>query len=360
MRHQKSTALVLILCCCPLFLRALIGTHSRPQTDDYCYLHDAREFSIGEHLEIKRSGHAGRHIRGGVTQIALYHLLAPLGLQAVGLLPTLLIAIWLLTAAALLSRILTMCGRPREPVLAFALAALLVGGAIGGFYTWHSLFWYGASIKYGPPIALATLYALLLLEVLRRSMDNRRQAASAAMGGGLCFAAACSGEPFFVWMLGSLSILLAVTAWMTRMRGAALPTLLTGWLGTVVAGGVMLSAQPFSNRPLTATADTLVTVLPPAMTIWLERLSADGVLVAFALMLAAGLLAGLRMPVMVGRPRAGGGGGGGRAAGRPTHQDSRNPATNPPASISAKATSPPSADRRSSHIVIAGGNTVTR
>ena len=300
---RTAYALILTACLAPMLLFMWIGTYSRPQSNDYCYILDAHNLTLWEHLQLHRNGRPyadGRTERGAFTYIAVMNALTPMGIQVTTALPAMLIAAWFATAAALLYKTFAALGlsRRRAP-LALLASALLVAATCASFFTIRSMYWYSASIKYGVPLILMALYLLLLLHVATRPQDKGGAWWQAALGGALCFFAAGSAETFSAVVLLALVLLLACR----RCREKCLPTLAAGVVAVVVGMLVMLTA-PGLNSKLSASSSqnsdlagqSLAAFLPEVVSDGLLRITHPSLLPSFALMLAAGILAGLAWP----------------------------------------------------------------
>ena len=280
-----------------------IGTYSRPQSNDYCYILDARNLTLWDHLQLHRNGRPyedGRTERGAFTYIAVMNALTPMGIRITTVLPAMLISAWFATAAALLYKIFAALGLSRRRVpLAMMASALLVAATCASFFTIRSMYWYSASIKYGVPLILLALYLLLLLHVATRPQDKGGTWWYAALGGALCFFAAGSAETFSMVLLLALVLLLACR-W---CREHCLPTLAAGAIAAVVALLVMLTSSGLSpmlsgssSQDADLAGQSLATFLLEVVSDGLLRITHPSLLPSFALMLAMGILAGLALP----------------------------------------------------------------
>ena len=298
--RDKQYGLLLTLGIALLAMFAYLGTYSRPQSDDLCHIGETAEMSVWEAVLFERHGY-----NGSSANIIVMNLLGPLGIQVVQLFPGLLIGAWWGTSAALIAKALGMLGlsRRRWPIALMA-AALLVSAACASFYTHHSWFWFTASVKYGLPLALATLYLLLLLHLKSLPTVGRpRRWAIAA--GGLCFITANFAETFTMVMLLGMTLLLGAI-WRAggEWRERCLPAQSAGWVGTILSMLAMLSAPGLHARVLRDRSRPEVAAsisrgndwLWQALTDWADRLTDPDVLASFALMMAVGCLVGLALP----------------------------------------------------------------
>ena len=300
---RTAYALILTLCLAPMLLFMWIGTYSRPQSNDYCYILDARNLTLWDHLQLHRNGRPyadGRTERGAFTYIAVMNALTPMGIQITTALPAMLIAAWFATAAALLYKTFAALGLSRRRVpLAMMASALLVAATCASFFTIRSMYWYSASIKYGVPLILVALYLLLLLHVATRPQDKGGAWWQAALGGALCFFAAGSAETFSMVLLLALVLLLACRC----CRERCLPTLAAGSIAVVAALLVMLTSSGLSPK-LSASSfqdsdvavPSVATILQEVVSDWLLHITHPALLPSFALMLAVGILVGLAWP----------------------------------------------------------------
>lgn len=293
MRQQKMKLLILLLCLAPMLMFAWIGLYARPQSDDLCHIVDASMQTVWEAVLIKRSG-----INGSSANIVVMNLLGPLDIHVTALFPTLLIASWFATSAALLNKTLALLNAPRSRTIAVSASALLISAACAGFYTLRSVYWYTASVKYGLPMTLVTVYLLLLLHVITRPPGKGSAWRLTAFGAALCFAAANFAEAMALLMILSLTLLLGVV-WLAgdEWRRRCFSALAAGWVGSAAAILAMLTTPALLNRgSASIRLDSLGLQMSSAADKWLDRITDPSLLPSFALMVAAGILIGMALP----------------------------------------------------------------
>ncbi len=292
-RGKVVWALLLALCLVPMLLFAYLGFSSRPMSDDFCHFAITPSLSIWDNLLYWRNGESN----GSFSNLAMNSLLTPFGLSVARAFPALLIGLWFVSTAALLSELVGRLGLIRHRlVITLALAALLVAAISDSLYASAALYWYTASVKYSLPMALMTLYLLLVLQAAKREKSRLW----ALAGGALCFVTAGFAETFTMPMLAGLSLLYLVL-WRAggRWRERCLPIVGAGWIAIVVSMLVMITAPGLSARADTTTSSLIVInrttgeVLSLAANAWHDHITDPAAFASFILLLAAGLLAAL-------------------------------------------------------------------
>ena len=163
------------------------------------------------------------------------------------------------------------------------------------------LYWYAASVKYGVPLFALTMYLLLLLHAAFRPVGRFRYALLTLVGGALCFASAGFAETMSIALLIGLSILFGAL-WFARghLWKRCQAIIVAGWFATaagmllmVTAPGVALRLGWEHDRSPILVNVTTGELFSQTWNIWLDRVSDPAVFAAFALSLAAGLIAAL-------------------------------------------------------------------
>lgn len=295
-RGNVVGALLLALCLAPMLLFAHLGFSSRPMSDDFCHFAITPSMSIWDNLLYWRNGESN----GSFSNLAMNSLLTPFGLPVARAFPALLIGLWFVSTAALLSGLMGRLGLIRHRlVIALALAALLVAAISDSLYSSAALYWYTASLKYTAPMLVLTLYLLLLLHVAKYTQGRAASWLTTIAGAALCFFAAGFAETLTMPMLAGLTLLIGALR-VTRGPGRCyLPVLIAGWIATVASILVMITAPGLSARAETTTSSLIVInrttgdVLSLAANAWLDHITDPAAFASFILLLAAGLLAAL-------------------------------------------------------------------
>ena len=296
-RGKVVWALLLALCLVPMLLFAFLGFSSRPMSDDFCHFAITPSLSIRDNLLYWRNGGDN----GSYSNLAMNSLLTPFGLSVARAFPALLIGLWFVSTAALLSGLMGRFGLIRHRlVIALALAALLVAAISDSTSTPAALYWYTASLKYTAPMLVLTLYLVLLLHVVKHAQGRAAFWLTTIAGAALCFFAAGFAETLTMPMLLGLTLLYLVL-WRAggRWRERCLPIVGAGWIGAVVSMLVMITAPGLSARVETATSSRIVAnrtfgdVLSLAANAWLDHMTDPAAFASFILLLVAGLLAAL-------------------------------------------------------------------
>ena len=224
----------------PAVFYAILGQFSRMTWDDYLWLRHGLEKGPWENVLYWRS-----RWNGAYSDSFLHGLLGLADTAAPSAFPTILIAIWILGLAWLISQIMALLKVWRyRKALAVSLAALTVAASINAFYTRQSFYWLSGSVRYTFPLALFTVYLALMFEAVRGRRSIAWLTVSALSGTFICFMIAGFSEMYVVVQLAFLSILLALLfAFTTRaLRWKALALFGGGWLGTVASLAVQWTA----------------------------------------------------------------------------------------------------------------------
>ena len=295
-RGKVVWALLLALCLAPMLLFAYLGFSSRPMSDDFCHFAITPSMSIWDNLLYWRNGENN----GSYSNLAMNSLLTPFGLPVARAFPALLIGLWFVSTAALLSGLMERFRLIRHRlVIPLALAALLVAAISDSTITPAALYWYTASLKYTAPMLVLTLYLLLLLHVAKHAQGRAASWLTTIAGAALCFFAAGFAETLTMPMLLGLTLLIGALRVTRGLGRCCLPVLVAGWIGTVASMLVMITAPGLSARMETTTSSRIVAsrtfgdVLSLAANAWLDHITDSAAFASFILLLAAGLLAAL-------------------------------------------------------------------
>ncbi|MCY4147614.1 MAG: hypothetical protein OXF90_14275 [Chloroflexi bacterium] len=292
--------LLLALSLTPMMLFAFLGFHSRPVGDDYCHINYVGRLTPWENILHGRSG----NLNGSYSNLVINSLLAPLGFQVAMVFPALLLSLWFASTAAFVYKSLDMLGIARDkPIITLSLSGLLVWVVCASVFDIEVLYWYTASLKYMMPIVVMTVFALLLLYVWTQPQGNTTTWRQVAAGGALCFFAAGFAETFAIPMLLALTLLFGVF-WLegAQLARRCLPVLGAGWIATVSAIAIMITAPALTARAKvftlssTASSRSAEEFLQVVGRAWVDRLTDPALLAGFALLLAVGLFTGLTIP----------------------------------------------------------------
>lgn len=282
----------------PMSLFAYIGLHTRPMSDDYCYIHTSAEMPWLEFIL-----HWRDRWDGSYSDYALRDMLGPLGFEVAALFPALLIGVWFIVAALLVTRCLELLHVERRRTIAIALSALLVAAICNGLYGKNALYWYAASVRYSVSAVTLTLFMLVLLRVEDPASSRPPLALLALAAGALCFVSAGFAETVAIAQFVCLSLLMGAL-WLTRSDSGRnrLAVAGAGWLATIAGMLVIVTAPGVAHRVAweRARSPELLRRVPEqllAQTLqtWFDRVSDPELLASFVLLLAAGMLVALSL-----------------------------------------------------------------
>ena len=205
MRRREFLPVALaIMSSLPLLLFVYMGQFSRVIGDDYIHLTIGRELGPWGSMI-----HWRDTFNGSYTYYFLHGLVAPLGTWVPALMPTAIIVLWFLGLFILVRRLLLFLQVERgRSYITFALTSLLLASAINAFYTTQSIQWYSASLRYGLPLALLTIYLAIVLESASRLNHLRSSLAVSIAGAAFCFVNAGLSEMYLVFQLSFMTFLL--------------------------------------------------------------------------------------------------------------------------------------------------------
>ena len=292
--QKLQWSVVLALCLLPMLLFAWLGWYTRPMSDDFCHFAITPHLSIWDNLLHWRNG----EFNGSYSNMAMNSLLTPFGPHVTRTFPALLISLWFVVTAVLLSNLMARLDLVRHRlIITLALSALLVASASDSINTPASLYWYTASLKYTTPMLVLTLYLLLLLRVMNHPQGHFASWITTMTGAILCFFAAGFAETLTMPTLLGLTLLIGtMMAKGGQLSRRCLPVLIVGWIATVASMVVMITAPALTQRaesiiehPVVASRSMQHT-LSLAGKAWRDHITDPTALASFVFMLAAGLL----------------------------------------------------------------------
>ncbi len=261
--HKGCRWLPLALALLPSALYAYLGSFSRMLPDDF------RHLSLGlAHGPWANMLHWRERWNGAYADYFMHGILAPLGKSAPSVLPSLLIAIWLLGLTWLLAQCLDILQvKAGRWAWALAGASLIVAGCINAQFAPATLFWQAASLRYLFPFALFCLYLALMLTMGRRVRANPGLAAAGLLSGLAAFAIAGFSELHLAFQLGALLLLVAyVISYAPRMlRARAIVIIGGGILGSLASLALQLTAPGLTMRAEAVSGDGIAPSLPNLM-----------------------------------------------------------------------------------------------
>ncbi|MDE2855120.1 MAG: DUF6056 family protein [Chloroflexota bacterium] len=301
----RAAWLAAALALAPVALFAYLGHFSRMMGDDWGHFATAQQLGGADYFQF---WWAQRY--SSYTYILLHKALAPMGPEIMPqVFPAAIIALWLLSLAWLIAAILRILQieRNRRPV-SVALAALLLTATLNSLYTWESIYWYSASVRYALPVALFILYIAFAIDGASRGRTSSGAVAVALGGAVLCFLNAGFSEMQLVIQLVFLSCMLAgVFAFKGgRARGRMLAQIAAGWGGTVISLLLQLTSPAISTRMHDGSSlgervplRSLGTLIAETVETAVAYLGDAGTVAGFSLM----LLLGLTISLLMAQPR---------------------------------------------------------
>ena len=285
-----ATAAVL---CAPILLYAYLGQFSRLMSDDYCAIAIGQELGAWNGMRYWYDNWAGSY-----ANFFFKSAIAPLGAMVPAITPPLILAVWWLATAYLLSQALKISGvLTSQRTTAALLAALTVVAGVNALYSPQSFFWFAASTHYTLPLALLTAYLGLILRAARV-----RHAATAVgfaiVGAIICFVSGGASEIHVAFQLVFLTLCALPMLWIRRRRAwfhSAL-TLGAGWLATLLALLLQLASPGLAIRAAYDSARFGHALRTPAelirgvVELTVEQLGHPPAFAGFVLLLAAALL----------------------------------------------------------------------
>lgn len=297
---RTGSLLILALCLLPALSFACLGQYARPARDDFRFIGTYADKPFWEAMQQGLT----HDFSVGYSFLTVKILLEPLGLTVVQIFPALTLTILFSAIAALLFQVLDAFGMvANKKLAALALAGLLLCAVFGNPLAFRGLYYYEAAIKYSLPIVPVVLFMLLLLHVARQPcIRGKRLRFYALLGWLLCFVAVGFSETFDIVIVLALGLLLVLTLLAGREWRRCLLVLASGCSAAVVGLLLLLSAPGLQDRIIRRLARpniadrSLEEILAQAMQSWLDYIGDPAALASIALMVAVGILVGLKLP----------------------------------------------------------------
>ena len=288
---------IVAMCFIPALLFVWRGTFSRLHNDDWLHLADAREMSVFEAVLMHRNDTPYTGAYSAIAIKTLYGLLGPQGLR---LFPAVVLVSLIAAGTILMSLALRLFkGKRWRWWIALMANALLASAFASAIYNPQALFWYSASIRYSLSIVFTLLLLSLLLHI--HQTPNKRSSTPWALAcAALAFWTAGFSETYTITLALALSVLLASVAlaggeWRKRLGYP----LTWSWLATGLGGLTMLTAPSIAGRAGERFQKSASFWHEFPEMIWaslLDRFGDPDVQLAFALMVAVGILVGFALP----------------------------------------------------------------
>ncbi len=298
--RRVATALLLGLALLPVLSYAWLGQYARPLLDEYRFTELYANMPFWEAFQLGlTSDHSNGY--GYLTSRILW---IPLGFTASEVFPALILATLASCISALLYQALDVVGLVgNRRLAAVAVGGLLLGAVCASPQSLPTLYYYEAAQKYITPIAPLILFMLLLLHVARQPrIQGRRLWLYALLGWLLCFVAVGFSETFAIVIVLGLGLLLVLTLLAGREWRRCLLVMASGCSATVVGILLLLSTPGLRDRIFRRLARpniadrSLEDILAQAMQSWLDYIGDPAALASIALMVAVGILVGLKLP----------------------------------------------------------------
>lgn len=228
----------------PVALYAYLGQFSRIIADDYCYM------AMGQSMAWGITRYEFNHWSGSYAALLFKDIMAPLDVLVPRVMPTVIIALWLVGSYWLVFQVLAHLKIDRSRrTLALALAAFIVTASIYAFHSVQSFYFYSASARHTLPIALLTIYLALAYWTIGRA-DGRRFYWGVIAGGMLCFISAGGSEVFVTFQAVFLTLCLLMSMAFLRngVRRAGMLAFGVGWLTTLAGLSIQLNSPGVANR----------------------------------------------------------------------------------------------------------------
>ncbi len=292
--------LVTLLAFLPVALFAYLGQFSRIIKDDYIHFAVGRELGPWQSVLYWRDIHNGSY-----THYFLHGLLAPLDTLIPPITPTVIIVLWLLGLAWLISQALSALQvRQGRLLIAITLAAVIVTAAINAMYSLEAFYWYSASTRYTLPLAVFTIYLALVVKAARSVQALGARVAVALVGATLCFIIAGLAEMYLVFQLAfliSLIIFFFVFADKSArfsyivLLGAGLAGTCASLFLQLTAPGVALRSIKIAQSDLAQSMRSLPALFSETANRTFQYIGHQEAFAGFVLLLAGGLFLTLRL-----------------------------------------------------------------
>lgn len=236
----------------PAFLFAYLGHFSRLEYDDYCTITIGRERGAWEGMVYWYNEWAGSY-----ANFFLKSAVAPFDTLLPAVMPSLIIALWLVGLIWLVWQVLACLriGGSRR-ALSIVIAGLIVAASINALHSPESFYWYAASTHYILPLALLTIYMALTLWTAQRWSRRLPSLLGLIAGGALCFLSAGAAEIFVAFQLTffTLCLLLALAFLRPSLRPRYVRIFAVAWFVTLGSLYIHLRSPGIANRMATEEA----------------------------------------------------------------------------------------------------------
>ena len=254
---------IVLLALVPLFLFAYLGHFSRMEYDDYCTITIGRERGAWEGMVYWYNEWAGSYANFFLKSAA-----APLDTLLPAVMPSLIIALWLVGLIWLVWQGLACLriGGSRW-ALSIVIAGLTAAASINALHSPQSFYWYAASTHYILPLALLTIYMALTLWTAQRWDRKLPSLLGLIAGGALCFLTAGAAEIFVAFQLTffTLCLLMALVFLRSPLRPRYVRIFAVAWFVTLGSLYIHLRAPGIANRMATEARIFNQAVLRPTL-----------------------------------------------------------------------------------------------
>ena len=272
-------------------LYAYMGQFSRLITDDYCEIARAREMGAWDFMI-----YMWNTWTGGYSYAFFVGMIEPLGVRSAGILPTVMIGLWLVGLSWLVLQCLAYLKIDRwRWTLSVTIAALTVAAAINAFYSPQSFYWETGIIRYTLPLTLLAVYMALAFWTARRPGRDTLALFGIIAGGLLCFISAGFSEMYVVFQATFLTLCLLMAAAMAQesMRRSYALVFGVGWLATLCSLGIQLIAPGVAVRMDGSEYNAIRSISGLAAGTWhqaVDYMNRPPVVLGFVMLMAVGLL----------------------------------------------------------------------
>ena len=254
---------IVLLALVPLFLFAYLGHFSRMEYDDYCTITIGRERGAWEGMVYWYNEWAGSYANFFLKSAA-----APLDTLLPAVMPSLIIALWLVGLIWLVWQGLACLriGGSRW-ALSTVIAGLTAAASINALHSPQSFYWYAASTHYILPLALLTIYMALTLWTAQRWDRKLPSLLGLIAGGALCFLTAGAAEIFVAFQLTffTLCLLMALVFLRSPLRPRYVHIFAVAWFVTLGSLYIHLRSPGIANRMATEARIFNQAVLRPTL-----------------------------------------------------------------------------------------------
>ena len=290
-RSSISPWLIAALALALPILFAYMGQFSRLITDNYCEMARGREMGAWGYMV-----HMYKTWTGSYSFAFFIGMIGSLGVRAAGIMPTVMIGLWLVGLRWLAFQCLGYLKIDRwRRALSVLIAALTVAVSINAFYSPQSLYWLGGAIRYTLPLTLLVVYMALALWTARRPRRDTLASLGIIAGGLLCFISAGFSEMYLVFQTAFLAfcLLMAVALAQESMRRSYALVFGVGWLTTLCSLGIQLISPGVAVRMDGSEYNAIRSIPGLAAGTWhqaVDYMNRPPVVLGFVMLMAGGLL----------------------------------------------------------------------